>query len=233
MNLRGVSYDTGRVLGMTCTAMPCVLCGRDLGRLSITAEDVLSVIESVGPVASLIGHSFGGAVALSATLADHEQIIPKLVVYEPATATAVRGLGGQDERDELRRVVLNGDYEYAIELNFQHSVDAGVVPASSVEALRVTPLWWSLVERAPTLPRNDELEKLTEDRLSAIAASTLVIAGSESGQPLKDAVRSVVNAIPDATVATLIGQGHLAQHFATAELAETIANFMGQTGGLG
>ena len=187
-------------------------------------EDVATVVDAVatrtGRPVALWGHSYGANCAIGAAVLT--DAVRYLVLYEP-------GLGfpyppGSIEAAEEALVV--GDKEAAI-----RAVLVGVMGATEEElqAMRSSPLWPSRLATVPTLPRELRAEDdwvYRPGQFDAIAAPTLLLAGSESPPAQNEATRRAAAAIPTAQIRVLEAQGHFAIQSDPALVAAIIQDFV-------
>lgn len=186
-------------------------------------EDVAGVVDAVasqvaGPVA-LWGHSYGANCAMGAAVLT--DAVRYLVLYEP-------GLGfhyppGSIEATE--EALAAGDKEAAI-----RGLLVGVLGATEEElqVMRSSPLWPSRLATVPTMPRELRAEDdwvYQPGQFDAIAAPTLLLAGSESPSAQDEATRRAAAAIPAAQIRVLEGQGHFAIQSHPALVASIIRDF--------
>jgi pimeloyl-ACP methyl ester carboxylesterase len=187
-------------------------------------EDVAAVVAEVaartgGPVA-LWGHSYGAGCAMGGAALTGD--VHHLVLYEP-------GLGipyPPGAIEEVEAAVAEGDMERAVVL-----VLAGIVGVTDEElaALRSGPRWPTLLACAPTVPRECRAEDgwvYRPGAFDAVAAPTLLLAGSESPSVLREATDLAAAAIPDARVRVLDGHAHLAIRTDPAMVAVVIGRFV-------
>jgi pimeloyl-ACP methyl ester carboxylesterase len=188
-------------------------------------EDAAAIVDAVaartgGPVA-LFGHSYGANCAMGgATLTKN---VHHLVLYEPSLG--LRYAPGSIEAVE--EAVAAGDMETAI-----ISVLVGILQMSEeqIEAMRSSqsPSWSTRVTAAPTLPRECRVEEswvYRAGQFEAIAAPTLLLAGSETPQDLSKATHDAADAIPNAQIRVLEGHGHLAHKTDPAMVSAIIREF--------
>ena len=183
-------------------------------------EDVAAVVDAVaartgGPVA-LWGHSYGAGCAMGgAALTTH---LHQLVLYEP-------GLGLAYPRGSIEQVeeaVAAGDMEAAVVTVLTAILE---MTEEDVAATRASARWPILLAAGPTIPRECRAEHdwtYRPGHFAAITAPTLLLVGSESPPPLREATRQAAAAIPDPRIRTLHGHGHLAFRTAPAGVAAII-----------
>jgi len=85
------------------------------------------------------------------------------------------------------------------------------MPAIVPLLMRLTPYWYRSAALAHTLPYESAIMgdfSLPQELIASIHVPTLVLGGSKSPKPLRDAVRAVADAIPNARSRFLEGQAH-------------------------
>jgi pimeloyl-ACP methyl ester carboxylesterase len=184
-------------------------------------DDVATVVREAGPGALLFGHSYGGLVAAGAAaqLGD----LPRLILYEGP-------MGGvlADEAWTVRfeQHVEAGDRDTASR-DFMSEI--GGYTDAEIEAMRGTPAWQARLDASPTVPRELRAEQafgMDALRLGELGAATLLLVGSESPDWAHRSIAAFADAIPDAEVHTLEGQGHGAAVSAPELVAAELAGFL-------
>ncbi|MFF5096304.1 MULTISPECIES: alpha/beta hydrolase [Actinosynnema] len=192
--------------------------------LGTEVSDLNRVLDFAGPNAVLVGHSYGGAIALLA--AAEREDLAALVLYDPvlpldksanaATLDRIDAALAKGDRDEAFRVVL-----------------AEVVgdSAENIEAFRTgAPDDWAamleLVEstRAELAALNDlEFDPAVLDKITV--PTTVLLGELSDREPLAfgPTSRLVVDRVPDAELVVLPGQHHVAHAQAPELLVERIA----------
>lgn len=187
------------------------------------ADDVLAVLEAVGGPAHLLGHSFGGMVALDAAPAALEGgVLASLILYEPITAGEPTP---QEVLARLEAAVEAGNPERALVTFLRERTG---MSAHDVELARASALWPVRVEAAPTIPRELRAHaghRPDWEQLAGLDVPTLLLLGGDSGRYAASA-RVVADVLPDVTVHTLEGQGHAAHLTAPRRLAAAVTDFL-------
>jgi len=182
-------------------------------------EDVLAVIDAVGPIGALFGYSFGAVVALETVLAAPGHV-NKLAMYEPPLPITYP----IPDITWVKMAVAQGDYE---ELVLQAAAQGGAgLSTAELAAIREDPLWLSKVAHAPTLaPAMAILAGLspTVEQYEAVTVPTKLISGTASAPFLGKAADLLAAVLPDVTREYLDGQGHHVDH---ALLAESLKPFL-------
>lgn len=183
--------------------------------------DLLAVLEYLPAPVDVLGHSFGGLVALEAARMTHH--ISRLVVYEPSVDDDpdFRGLV-----ERVTALVNQGRIEEAaVALLVERS---GVAP-EAIDAVRDLPLWPVLLDGVRTLPREGAAivaYRFDPARFTSHTVPTLVLVGAESPGWRREAMDALHGALPSGELCVLSGQGHLATHTAPEALARETLRFL-------
>lgn len=192
----------------------------DAYELEREVEDVAAVVESTDEPVTLLGHSYGGLIALEA--ADRIDTLHGLVLYEPTVTPEEGAPVVEQQLGAIQPLIADGQKEQAL-------ITFLTLPERYIEELRSSQRWQTLVDAADTLPR--ELEQIIEyefdaDRFTAMTTPTLLLSGVESPQPLIDATETVDETLPDSRIVRIDGVGHFGlisktDHFVEAVLASS------------
>lgn len=186
-------------------------------------EDIEAMMTQTGPLAALIGHSYGAVCTLGAAL---RHPVPRLVVYEPPLP--VGGLIAGEFLRPYARAIAEGDADKALEIGLSHFTR---LPAHIIALMRRSKAWPRLRTLAPSwtceLQAMDEADPSVE-RYAAITCPVLMLVGSISPEhPMHDASRALAQVLPSARVETIEGHGHMAMRDAPEVVARLIADFLG------
>ncbi len=196
--------------------------GRSPYSLEREYEDIAAVIRQTGPIACLIGHSYGAICALGAAL---RHPVPRLVVYEPPFP--VGGPIAGEFLEPYARAVAQGDPDTALEIGFAHFT---CLSADAIATMRASKAWPRLRTLAPSWIRELEaMDALGPDvnRYASIACPIMMLVGSLSPEhPLRDASRALAKVLPKARVETIEGQAHMALRNAPEPVARLIESFL-------
>jgi pimeloyl-ACP methyl ester carboxylesterase len=177
-------------------------------------DDLATIIEAAGGRAAVFGYSSGANLVVRAASAGLP--ISALVLYEPAyNAHDGDAMLPDDLPAQLTELVDAGDRGGAVE-RYQ-SVAVGL-PDPVIDQLRHAPFRASMEAIAHTLAYDAAVvgnRSLPSD-LDAVRVPTLVVRGEESPPFLRDSAEAVADALPDAELVTLAGQGHDIDPDATA-----------------
>lgn len=188
--------------------------GRGPMRLADDAAIVRALVEEVGGPVHLVGHSYGGAVALVAAL-QAPQDIRSLTLIEPAAFFLLRGSIAEDEAlfaeiaavgDRIASATTRGDYRPALE----HFVDywsgdgawRSMAPeAQSALGRRIGAIalnfWTTTGERTPL------------GAVSRLSRPTLLLRGGRSRPIARRIVERLIWTLPNATLREIEGAGHM------------------------
>jgi pimeloyl-ACP methyl ester carboxylesterase len=194
-------------------------------------EDVAAVVDAIaqasGSKVDIYGHSYGGECAFGAALLTTN--IRSLVLYEgwpPVMPEKLKFPRGVEER--LDALVASGDREAALELFWREVVK---VTEEDIQAIRAQPTWPSRLATVHTITRefraffNDTFDP---QRAAGVAVPVLLLVGSDTPEELRDDPETVAAALPDARIAVLEGQQHIADVLAPELFAEPVLEFLRQ-----
>lgn len=175
----------------------------------------------------MVGHSYGGALALELARTGPAGAVGAVVAYEPAA-----GVGPLIPEGAIARIdqlLVSGQAEDALRLGLEQLTAAGLVPP---DPPRPGPLPAGLVELAWTIPREFRgAASLGSDpaRYSGVGVPVLLLTGERSPAPHHENAAGLRRAIPQAEVVQLQGQGHVAHNGNPARVARAIAAFLDPT----
>ena len=188
------------------------------------AEDALAVIEAIrGPV-HLLGHSYGGIVALEAALRTDR--LRSLILYEPPINVGA-DTPPDDLADRLAALLATGDRE-AMLVTFLE--EGPRYPPELIAAQRAQPEWAQRVGYAHTLAREAQAQRryqLDVTAVSRLRVPTLLLLGSRSPPFFRTAIEALNRALPRSELAVLEGQHHNAMETAPSLFAEAVWRFLG------
>ncbi len=201
--------------------------GPDVGR---AAADLQLVIDQVGPVHAVVGHSYGALAVLEAARLAPKGAIPRLAVYEPPLS-----VDGPIMSDavlvQVDAAVAAGDYEEALRLHLES--ESGGLSEAEVEGFRSNPMlraaYSEIVIQAPSIaPALRTCTPLdSAEPYRSIAAPALLLLGSASADhPFRSSIDALLAALPDVRLAMLDGQTHTALLFAPHLVAAELRDFL-------
>jgi len=174
-------------------------------------DAAIALVDSLGEPAHVVGHSYGGLIALSLTRARPSNV-RSLAVYEPVAFGVLHSMADAEGLADLG--AYGGDSSFGEEpgserwiarfVEYWNGVGAwDALPAPTRDAfLRVAPKVYLEVAGILT-------ERTPHDAYRAIAAPTLVMTGERSTTAARHVAAILAQVIPDAELQTIEGAGHM------------------------
>lgn len=196
-------------------------------------EDVAAVVDAVaagtGRPMDVVGHSYGGRVALGA--APRTSNMRRLVVYESAPAAQ----GASFERPELvaRLKALEAAGDRAALLRTFMTEVVGMT-AAELAAFETNPVWPIRVAAAHTIVRELTAEfgdgdpAATERLARAVQIPVLQLLGGESREVFAAGTAALDAVLPDGRVVVLPGQKHAGHHGDPDRFVAEVERFLGE-----
>jgi pimeloyl-ACP methyl ester carboxylesterase len=122
--------------------------------------------------------------------------------------------------------VDTGDPEAGVELFFREVVR---MPDREFEAYRGLPSWPGRVALAPTIPRELVIERsytFRPERFAGFRTPTLLLVGGDSPPVFRRAIEMLDAALPDARIAVMPGQQHVAMDTAPDLFLAEVTRFL-------
>jgi pimeloyl-ACP methyl ester carboxylesterase len=191
-------------------------------------EDIAALIAEAGGTASLYGHSSGAALVLHAAAAGLpvEALILHEAPYNPDDE-AMKERSRAWSR-ELAAMLADGRHGDAMAAFMAQTG----MPQEMIDGLCGTPRWAELEAMAPTLAYDSALMGDRDGGLvpvtlaARVHAPALVLCGHEGPGWMIDVNRQLANALPNARLRVLEGEGHVVD---PARLAPVVAEFLDTT----
>jgi len=179
------------------------------------ATSVISEMERIGEPVHLVGHSYGGAIALKIALM-RPDLLASLTVYEPVMFSLLMGAN-------VRHMNLFGEIA-GVANSIQNSILSDCPETGMKDFFEFwngTDTWGSLPNAvrdhltSQAEPVNRNFVRASEDKtrvqdLSVINVPTMIMTGLESPAVTQQLAGMVARAIPGAKLAMLPGLGHMA-----------------------
>ncbi|MCW6004786.1 alpha/beta hydrolase [Micromonospora sp. CPCC 205371] len=186
-------------------------------------EDIAALLDAAGGSATVLGLSSGAALAAQAAASGLR--IDRLIMWEPPFSVDPDGpQRAKEYTDRLTELLAAGDRGGAL-AHFMRQVG---IPEQMIAGMRQSPYWQVGLALAPTLAYDAAIlgdSVVPASRYAAIATPTLVLAGSESPEFLRQAAAQTAAAIPGARHDVLPGQDH---NVAGESIAPVVAAFAGR-----
>ena len=180
----------------------------------------MAIVDSLGEPANVFGHSYGATVALGALLATPN--IANLVLYEASPGISVVP---DEYLERIEELVEGGEREEAL----VYALGLFGLTSDEVEQLRGSPTWPVRVAAAHTVTREvraEQLYRLEPERFANVSAPALLLLGGESPDWARAGTESIRDALPDARIAVLPGEGHAAIMTAPELVADEVTRFL-------
>jgi pimeloyl-ACP methyl ester carboxylesterase len=185
---------------------------------------VAAIIDSIDTLVSVVGHSYGALCALEAALLTAN--MRRLVLYEGVPLRGAQ-LYKAGIVDRLERLLEAGDVEGVLVSMFRDVVEAS---PKDMEILRLQKdAWAARLRNAPTIPRELRAEQaytFEPDRFRTMRTPTLLLVGGESPVREMENAEGVAAALPQARVAVLAGQEHVALYTAPEVFVSEVVRFL-------
>jgi pimeloyl-ACP methyl ester carboxylesterase len=196
--------------------------------LADEAERAIALVDGAESKVHLVGHSYGGGVALATALARPARVA-SMALYEPSAFHLLRGIGerGAEAHAEIAEVaericlgVTTGDYRAAAVAFVDYWNGAG-----AWDAMRPS-LQNALVRWTPKGPL--DFHALLDDATPAeayrgLTCPVLLLRGEHAPMPTRIIAEALQALIPSARLAVVAGAGHMGPLTHTAEVSALIA----------
>lgn len=194
------------------------------------AARVARVVEAASGDVHLVGHSYGGAIALRVALA-HPDIVRSIAVYEPVVFRLLFDYHGR-RRPAAEIIAVAGDVRRRLRAD-----DMSGAAARFVDYWGGTGSWQKLsagqqagmAKRMPVIAAHftglaRDVPRLADYR--CLRAPVLLMAGGEMRSPIRRIRELLRFALPNATVETMAGMGHMGPITHASAVARRVAAFV-------
>jgi len=184
-------------------------------------QDIAAVLDVAGPGAILLGHSYGGIVALGLAL---RRPPTALILYEPPLP--LDGLIGGGAIESYETAVAEGDLDLALTIGLREFVK---MQDAAIDGMRHDAIWPTLASMTPTWAR--EVRAIDRfgadlDRFAALEVPALLILGELSPSWLPENSRRLQHVMPNASLVEIPGSAHVAHNTAPEAMADAILAFL-------
>ena len=192
-------------------------------------EDLLAVLEGLDGPVDVLGHSSGAILALS--LAQRmPSNLERLIVYEPPVFFAEADRIASDLPERLEALLAASQPEAAVETFFREGPRAS---EAELRSMKAGPAWAQMVKGlAHTVAYDSRVQRAFSadaDELSRVRIRTLMLLGAASPGRMRHAAETIAARLPNATLAELAGQQHVAMLSAPALFASAVNDFLATT----
>jgi pimeloyl-ACP methyl ester carboxylesterase len=202
--------------------------GRGVFTLAHEAQAVYALLDQIGEPAHLVGHSYGGAVALHVARL-HAQRLRSLTLIEPVAFHLLRDRAEiVAVADGVARAVACGDYLGGCAAFVEYWSGPGswdAIPADKRAAMAA---------RLPKVALDFHATLHEPARLAdfyTMAVPTLLLRGALSPLPTRRICELLAQALPDARLVTLNDAGHMAPLTHASQVNAFIAAHLNSKGG--
>ena len=147
---------------------------------------------------------------------------PRLVLYEGSPGISVVP---HEYLERIEELVDRGEREEAL----VYALGLFGLTPEEVEQLRSAPTWPVRVAAAHTVAREvrgEESYRVEPERFAGVAAPALLLLGGESPDWAREGTERIRDALPDARIAVLPGEGHAAIMTAPELVADEVKRFL-------
>jgi pimeloyl-ACP methyl ester carboxylesterase len=197
------------------------------------ADDLAAIIKAMGVApAHIVGHSYGGAVAINLTLR-HPELVRTLVLSEPAVSGVLANTPendaalkeGQAVRAEMKEAFASGDAERIV-----RTYAARVAPG---EFEKATPeVRQMLLANVPAfqLDYNSRRPSFTCDDAGRVAVPVLILSGARSSMGLQRIAETAAHCMKAARFVRIPKATHWMQHDQAQAFNEAVLAFLARIG---
>jgi pimeloyl-ACP methyl ester carboxylesterase len=201
--------------------------------VEVQADDLAAIIKAIGAApAHIVGHSFGGAVALNLTLR-HPELVRTLVLAEPAVSGVLGNISENDPvskdsqavRAEMKQAFETGDAERIVR-TYAARVALGEFEKASPEVRQmlltnVPAFRLDFTSRRPPFSCNDA---------GRVTVPVLVVSGGRSALGLQRIAESAARCIKGSKLVTLPEATHWLQHDHAQAFNDAVLAFLAGSG---
>ena len=191
-------------------------------------EDVAAVAAVLaadrGRPIDVLGHSYGGRVALGAALLTGS--IGRVVCYEGAPTPPGASYQPAGMEDRLRERLVAGDRDAALATFMTEAVG---MSATDLAAYRANPVWPVRAGAADTILRELEAEAnpaVSIDLLGGVRQPVLQVLGSDSMAVFREATFALDERLAEGRVVIIAGARHAAHHTHPVALVDALLAFL-------
>ena len=191
-------------------------------------EDVAAVADAIatdaGEPVAVVGHSFGGRVALGGAL--RTDAIRAVVCYEGAPPAPAERYQPEGAEARVRAQLAAGDADEALATFLREIVG---MSAEDIARYRADPVWPRRAAAAHTIVRELDAEASPEaslDALGGVRQPVLQVLGGASRPAFRLATEALDERLPNGRVVVIDGAKHAAHHTHRDQFVDAITGFL-------
>jgi pimeloyl-ACP methyl ester carboxylesterase len=200
--------------------------------LAAEGAGALALIDTSDDKVHLVGHSYGGGVALEVALARPDRIA-SMALYEPSAFHLLRQMGGPGIAgyaeivgiaQHVGKAIAAGDFRYGVAAFVDYWNGAGAWAAIRPSAQH------ALIRWAPKAPLDFHalLENPTPaSAYRALAFPVLILRGEHAPRPTRLVAEGLAELLPSNRLSVVDGAGHMGPFTHAAEVSRLIAGHIG------
>jgi pimeloyl-ACP methyl ester carboxylesterase len=189
-------------------------------------EDARAVIDAVEGRPAVVGHSFGGLMAIEAA---READVAAVVAYEPAVLVG-EYRQRSDLADRMESHLDAGDREAAMKAHLREVLFDEIGDDAFEAWLDDWEGWPEAAHGAEHAYRMDrEIERYELSETLEVGAPALLLTGTKGPAHLRDSVRAVAETIPDSRLVEFDGVPHMGPVEAPERTLEELSAFLAET----
>jgi pimeloyl-ACP methyl ester carboxylesterase len=202
--------------------------------LADEAQTTLDIIDRSAPKVHLVGHSYGGGVALRAAVARPNRIA-SLTLYEPSAFHVLKAMGtrGSAALAEILAIaqtaaegVITGDYRAAARAFVDYWSGRGAWAALRPSVQAALTRW---MPKAPLDFRALIEEPTPLSTYADLRFPTLILRGEHAPAPTRLIAETLPTLLPAARLAVVAGAGHMGPLTHASEVSATIARHIAES----
>lgn len=185
-------------------------------------QDVTAFVASIGETVGIVGHSSGLALAAAARTAT----IAAVAVYEPAVPSIASQHAAREE-DAIERMMAAAGEDRLSEAARIFFEGSGLFSDGEVAALAASNGFEMMAPNVPSWCQEmpEYGSAVDPSVLERVGVPVLLLQGADTAPWFRESVRYVAEKLPDATVVTVPGAGHLGPRLAPEPVARTLIPF--------
>ena len=193
-------------------------------------DDLVAVVDAVaaelGRPVDVVGHSYGGRIALGAALRTAN--LRRVVCYEGAPPAPGAGYQDAERRtvETIEGLVAAGDRDAALAAFMRDIVG---MPETDLAAFRADPIWPRRAAAIETTIRELRAETSPAGSLEALGVvrqPVLQVLGGASDRPFAEATAALDARLRNGRVITIAGARHAAHHTHAFEFVAAVEGFL-------